>query len=167
MYSKDVLYLIMANIKDSKYEKIISGINVANLNLNINSPEQLKNLLCNVNKFMTNRLENLGGKECLKWFLKNMKKYQTLLIIMSFYNKNSSTYKEEIIRNLSEYSHKTILQIIDEALLKKYIIYKKSAENGDNKKKLIEPSSELLIAYINWNIKHISNYSNAVKNIIK
>ena len=157
----------MASIKVSKYEKIISGINVANLNLKINSPEQLKNLLYNVNKFMTKRLENLDGEECLKWFLKNMKKYQTLLIIMNLYSKNSSTYKEEIIKNLSAYSSKTILLIIDEALLKKYLIYKKNAENGDNKKKLIEPSSELLIAYINWNIKHISNYSNAVKNIIK
>ena len=162
-----VLYLIMSITKDAKYEKIISKINLTNLNLKINSPEQLKNLLCNVNKFMTKRLENLGGEECLKWFLKNMKKYQTLLIIMSLYSKNSSTYKEEIIKNLSTYSHKTILQIIDEALLKKYIIYKKNAENGDNKKKLIEPSSELLIAYINWNIRHITNYSNAVKNIIK
>ena len=52
-----------------------------------------------------------------------MKKYQTLLIIMSLYSKNSSTYKEEIIKNLSTYSHKTILQIIDEALLKKYLIW--------------------------------------------
>mgnify|MGYP006186665563 CR=1 FL=1 len=162
-----VLYLIMSITKDTKYEKIISKINLTNLNLKINSPEQLKNLLYNVNKFMTKRLENLGGEECLKWFLKNMKKYQTLLIIMNLYSKNSSTYKEEIIKNLNTYSHKTILQIIDEALLKKYIIYKKNAENGDNKKKLIEPSSELLIAYINWNIRHISNYSKAVKNIIK
>jgi len=157
----------MSIIKDTKYEKIISEINVANLNIKINSPEQLKSLLCNVNKFMTKRLENLGGKECLKWFLKNMKKYQTLLIIMNLYSKNSSTYKEEIIRNLSAYSHKTILQIIDDALLKKYIIYKTNDENGDHKKKLIEPSSELLIAYINWNIRHISNYSNAIKKIIK
>ena len=34
------------------------------------------------------------------------------------------------------------------------------------KKKLIEPSVELLIAYMNWNIKHVSNYSDAVKKII-
>ena len=64
-----VLYLIMSITKDTKYEKIISKINLTNLNLKINSPEQLKNLLYNVNKFMTKRLENLGGEECLKWFL--------------------------------------------------------------------------------------------------
>ena len=157
----------MSNTKQELYEKIIKKIDLNNLNLRIDSPEKLKNLLCNVNKFMTKRLEDADGEECLKWFLKNMKKYQTLLIIMSLYSKNSSTYKEEIIKNLSTYSHKTILQIIDEALLKKYLIYKKNAENGDNKKKLIEPSSELLIAYINWNIRHISNYSNAIKKIIK
>ncbi len=162
-----VLYLIMSITKDFKYEKIISKINLTNLNLKINSTEQLKSLLCNVNKFMTKRLEDLDGEECLKWFLKNMIKYETLLIIMSLYNKNSSTYKEEIIRNLSKYSHKTVLLIINDALLKKYLIYKTNDEKTNQKKKLIEPSSELLIAYINWNIKHISNYSKAVKNLLK
>ena len=156
----------MANTRHDSYEKIIKGINLANLNLKIDSPKKLKNLLHNVNKFMIERLENTGGENCIKWFLKTMKKYQLLLTIMSLYNQNSSTYKEEIIKVLNIYSHKTILKIIDEALAKKYIVYKKYNNVGDNKKKLIEPSAELLIAYINWNIKHISNYSNAIKKIV-
>jgi hypothetical protein len=145
------------------YKLILKKIELGNLNLELNSPEKLKQLLININKFMTKRLEDSEGEDCLRWFLKTMKKYQLLLTIMNLYSENSSTYKEELIKKLNKYSHKTILHIIDEALLKKYIIYKKS---NDKKKKLIEPSVELLIAYMNWNIKHVSNYSDAVKKII-
>ena len=155
----------MSNTKQELYEKIIKKIDLNNLNLRIDSPEKLKNLLCNVNKFMTKRLEDADGEECLKWFLKKIKRYEVLLAVMNLYNQNSSTYKEELIKNLNKYSHKTILKIIDEALSKKYIIYKND-NNGNNKKKLIEPSLELLTAYINWNIKHISNYSRAIKKMI-
>jgi hypothetical protein len=155
----------MSNTKQELYEKIIKKIDLNNLKLKIDSPEKLKNLLCNVNKFMTKRLEDADGEECLKWFLKKIKRYEVLLAVMNLYNQNSSTYKEELIKNLNKYSHKTILKIIDEALSKKYIIYKNN-NNGNNKKKLIEPSLELLTAYINWNIKHISNYSRAIKKMI-
>jgi len=145
------------------YKLILKKIDSSNLNLELDSPEKLKQLLININKFLSKRLEDLEGEDCLKWFLKTMKKYQLLLTIMNLYSKNSSTYKEELIKKLNKYSHKTILHIIDEALLKKYIVYKKG---NDNKKKLIEPSIELLTAYMNWNIKHISNYSNAIKKIV-
>ena len=116
---------------------------------------------------MTNRLNDTDVNDCLNWFLKSMKKYKLLLTIMDLYNTNSSTYKEEMIKNLSMYSHKTILKIIDEALSKKYIVYKTNNGSNDYKKKLIKPSTELLIAYLNWNIKHIFNYSNAIKKIVK
>jgi len=145
------------------YKLILKKIELGNLNLELDSPEKLKQLLVNINKFMTKRLEDSESEDCLKWFLKTMKKYQLLLTIMNLYSENSSTYKEELIKKLNKYSHKTVLHIIDEALSKKFIIYKKS---NDNKKKLIEPSAELLIAYMNWNIKHISNYSIAVKKIV-
>ena len=114
----------MSNTKQELYEKIIKKIDLNNLKLKIDSPEKLKNLLCNVNKFMTKRLEDADGEECLKWFLKKIKRYEVLLAVMNLYNQNSSTYKEELIKNLNKYSHKTILKIIDEALSKKYIIYR-------------------------------------------
>lgn len=157
----------MSRVDNKKLLEVISKINLTNLDLKINSPEKFNNLLCNINKFMMKRLENLGGEDCLKWFLKTMKRYHVLIQIMNFYAKNSFTYKEEIIKNLNEYSSKTILHIIDEALAKKYIVYASDNLRADNKKKLIEPSSLLLSSYINWNIKHISNYSNAVKNLLK
>ena len=150
-----------------RYQKIIGEINTESLNLKLDSPEKLNHLLCNINKFMTKRLENSGGAECLQWFLKTMKKYKVLLSVMSLYSQNSSTYKEEIIKSLNKYSYKTISRIVDEALMKKYLIYQKHSNGNDNKTKLIVPSVELLSAYINWNLKHISNYSNAVKNLTK
>ena len=150
-----------------RYSKVIKEINSENLNLKLDSPEKLNNLLCNINKFVTKRLEDSGGADCMQWFLINMKKYKVLLAVMSLYSQNSSTYKEEIIKKLNKYSYKTISQIVDEALLKKYLIHKKHISGSDNKTKLIVPSVELLSAYINWNLKHIDNYSNAVKNINK
>ena len=150
-----------------RYSKVIKEINSENLNLKLDSPEKLNNLLCNINKFVTKRLEDAGGADCMQWFLITMKKYKVLLTVMSLYSQNSSTYKEEIIKKLNKYSYKTISQIVDEALLKIYLIYKKHINGSDNKTKLIVPSVELLSAYINWNLKHIENYSNAVKNINK
>ena len=150
-----------------RYSKVIKEVNSENFNLKLDSPEKLNNLLCNINKFVTKRLEDAGGEDCMKWFLITMKKYKVLLAVMSLYSQNSSTYKEEIIKKLNKYSYKTISQIVDEALTKKYLIYKKHINGSDHKTKLIVPSVELLSAYINWNLKHIYNYSNAVKNIIK
>ena len=150
-----------------RYSKVIKEINSENLNLKLDSPEKLNNLLCNINKFVTKRLEDSGGADCMQWFLITMKKYKVLLSVMSLYSQNSSTYKEEIIKKLNKYTYKTISQIVDEALMKKYLIYQKHINGNDNKTKLIVPSVELLSAYINWNLKHISNYSNAVKNLTK
>jgi hypothetical protein len=150
-----------------RYSKVIKEVNSENLNLKLDSPEKLNHLLCNINKFVTKRLEDSDGADCMKWFLITMKKYKVLLTVMSLYSKNTSTYKEEIIKKLNTYSYKTISQIIDEALMKKYLIYKEHINGSDNKTKLIVPSVELLSAYINWNLKHIYNYSKAVKNITK
>ena len=152
------------------YKKIfemIDSTNRVNSNLKIDSPQKFNLLLCNINKFMTKRLEDFGGETCLKWFLKTMKRYHVLLQIMSLYGKNSFAYKEQIIKNLNEYSNKTILHIVNEALTKKYIIYISNNIVTDSKKKLIVPSPLLLSSYIHWNIKHISNYSNAIKQLLK
>ena len=149
-----------------RYRKIIEKIDIKSSKIKLNDPEELDHLICNINKFLTKRLEHRGGSESLRWFLKTIKKYKVLLSIMNFYVENKSTYKEEIIKNLNKYSYKTISQIVDDALEKNYIIYKKGTKY-DNKTKLIVPSVELLTEYINWNLKHISNYSNAISKISK
>lgn len=159
------MYVNLMETELDRYKKIVQEIDTENLNVKLDSPESLEHLVCNINKFLTKRLEDRGGSEALKWFLKTMKKYKVLLTIMHFYVQNKSTYKEEIIKNLNKYSYKTISQIVDEALEKKFINYIKNSTNGDNKTKLIVPSVDLLISYINWNNKHISNYSNAIKRI--
>jgi hypothetical protein len=152
-------------VGNEKILRVISKVNNANLDLKINSPAKFQYLLSNINKFMTQRLEDFGGEESIKWFLKSMKKYQVLNYIMGSYAQNSPIYKEQIIKKLNKYSHKTILNIINEALEKKYIIYENNGLAKNNKNKLIEPSEQLLSAYMIWNIKHIANYSDAIKNI--
>ena len=161
------MYANLMETELDRYKKIVQEIDTENLNVKLDSPESLEHLVCNINKFLTKRLEDRGGSEALKWFLRTMKKYKVLLTIMHFYVQNKSTYKEEIIKNLNKYSYKTISQIVDDALEKKYVIYSKASNKNDNKTKLIVPSIELLISYINWNSKHISNFSNAIERIPK
>ena len=161
------MYASLMETELDRYKKIIEKIDNKKSNVKLDNPEVLDHLICNINKFLTKRLEHRGGSESLRWFLKTIKKYKVLLTIMNFYVEKKSTYKEEIIKNLNNYSYKTISQIVDEALEKKFITYMKKSNNSDNKTKLIVPSVELLTEYINWNLKHISNYSNAVKNLTK
>ena len=160
------MYVNLMETELDRYKKIIEKIDNKKSNVKLDNPEVLDHLICNINKFLTKRLEHRGGSESLRWFLKTIKKYKVLLTIMNFYAENKSTYKEEIIKNLNKYSYKTISQIVDDALEKNYIIYKKGTKY-DNKTKLIVPSVELLTEYINWNLKHISNYSNAISKISK
>ena len=160
------MYAKVMETELDRYKKIIEKIDNKKSNVKLDNPEILDHLICNINKFLTKRLEHRGGSESLRWFLRTMKKYKVLLTIMNFYVEKKSTYKEEIIKNLNNYSYKTISQIIDDALKNKYIIYKKG-NKYDNKTKLIEPSVELLTEYINWNLKHVTNYYNAILRIPK
>ena len=160
------MYASLMETELDRYRKIVEKLDTKNSNVKFNNPEVLDHVICNINKFLTKRLEHRGGSESLRWFLRTMKKYKVLLTIMNFYVEKKSTYKEEIIKNLNNYSYKTISQIIDDALKKKYIIYKKG-NKYDNKTKLIEPSVELLTEYINWNLKHVANYYNAILRIPK
>ena len=69
-----------------------------------------------------------------------------------------SIYKEEVSKQLPEYSYKTIATIIDEGLKKGYFVnLQSSGVNKTKDKKIhnIRPSEELIIDFINWNIDSI------------
>ena len=57
--------------------------------------------------------------ESLNWVFKNIKRVKIFLQIFHANQSGSEIYKEEIAKNLSEYSYKTIAKIIDEGLSKK------------------------------------------------
>ena len=93
-----------------------------------------------------------------------MKRYLVLISIMNGYCQNEfSTYKETIIKELRVFSYKTISNIIDEAIDKKYLKYIKNNSINDKKIKRLIPSSRLVSAFLNWNLRNIKNYNEQMK----
>ena len=72
---------------------------------------------------------------------------------MEKYVTNEPIYKESIIKDLREFSYKTIITIIDESITRGYL---KNTFNNGKKIKLLEPSEELIIDLLNWNILRFS-----------
>ncbi len=66
---------------------------------------------------------------------------------------NEPIYKESIIKDLREFSYKTVTTIIDESITRKYLT---NTFNGGKKIKLLKPSEELIIDLLNWNILRFS-----------
>ena len=66
---------------------------------------------------------------------------------------NEPIYKESIIKDLREFSYKTITTIIDESITRKYLT---NTFNGGKKIKLLKPSEQLIIDLLNWNILRFS-----------
>ena len=80
---------------------------------------------------------------------------------MQIFHANQSgveTYKEEIAKNLSEYSYKTIAKIVDDGISKKHFVLlpPDGAAGSDAKVKNIRPSEELITDFLNFSLDIIS-----------
>ena len=150
------------------FEKIKKRVYLEESEISLMRPDDLNKLIFNVNKFIVKRLQTNENEEIIAWWLKTMKRYRVLVSIMSAYCQNEySTYKETIIKELRIYSYKTISNIIDDALEKKYIKYVKNKTNDEKKIKRLIPSSRLVAAFLNWNIRNIKNFNEAMKTFRK
>mgnify|MGYP001351052221 FL=1 len=146
------------------FEKIRKRIDLEKLEISLGKPDDLNRLILNVNKFMVQRLQTNTDEEIIAWWLKTMKRYRVLISIMNAYRQNEfSTYKEIIIKELRIYSYKTISNIIDDALEKKYIKYVKNKSIDEKKIKRLIPSSHLVSAFLNWNIRNIKGFNETMK----
>ena len=96
--------------------------------------------------------------EPLNWVFKNIKRAKIFLLIFHANQSGSQIYKEEIAKNLSEYSYKTIAKIIDDGLSKKYfVLLPPDGDAGkDAKVKNIRPSEELITDFLNLSLEIIS-----------
>ena len=148
---------------------ILKGVNLEKLPFKILDKDLFiftKDLSLKIKKIFS--LSN--QKESIKWCFSSQKKIKVFLIIFEANENLKSIYKEEISKQLPEYSYKTIASIIDEGLLKGYFVNLKSSDlNKINDKKIhnIRPSEELVSDFINWNIDAIcilKNYCNLKKN---
>ena len=103
--------------------------------------------------------------EKLKWCFSTVKKFKIFLEIFYANEAGKEIYKEEIAKKIAEYSYKTISKIIDDGLGKGvYINLSADGEIGtDAKIKNIRPSEDLVIDFLNWNIRIIESINKTIK----
>ena len=104
----------------------------------------------------------------MKWCLSTVKKAKVFVIIYQANENGKAIYKEEIAKQLPEYSYKTIATIIDEGIAKSFYISLDPVENkvSDKKIKNIRPSLEVITAFYNWNIDRISRITDIIKSTL-
>ena len=135
------------------YNNILKKIDTDRLILKPNNDKNLKLLVGKFVNFTSESLDNPKVGSSIKWFLKSHKKVRVFSCIMDKFVANEPIYKESIIKDLREFSYKTITTIIDESITRKYLT---NTFNGGKKIKLLKPSEELIIDLLNWNILRFS-----------
>ena len=96
--------------------------------------------------------------ESLKWCFKNIKRVKIFLQIFHANESGKEIYKEEIAKNIPEYSYKTIAKIIDDGIQSGHfeLLTPDGMKGRDNKIKNIRPSEELIIDFLNISIDVIA-----------
>ena len=121
-------------------------------------PDSWKKLGTNVSAFIHQVFKLRQTKEPLNWCFANIKRVKIFLEIFHANEGGAQIYKEEIAKNIPEYSYKTIAKIIDDGVAKGY--YELLAVDGhigtDAKVKNIRPSEELITDFLNLCIEVIS-----------
>ena len=94
----------------------------------------------------------------LNWCFANIKRVKIFLLIFHANESGVEIYKEEISKNIPEYSYKTIAKIIDDGLKKGYFVLltPDGIVSNDGKIKNIRPSEELVTDFLNLSIEIIS-----------
>jgi len=151
--------------KDIKREKkIISRLNITKLPFQIT-----ENNFCSRYIEMFEELKPLfkykAGEYAMKWCLSTDKRMMVFLLIFEANELGEEIYKESISSKLPEFSYKTIAQIIDDGIKKKYFINlaPRAMKSTDSKIRNIRPSEDLVVEFINWNIDLLSTFSNFLK----
>ena len=101
----------------------------------------------------------------MNWCFANIKRVKTFLQIFHANQQGKEMYKEEIAKNLPEYSYKTIAKIIDDGLNKKYFVL--LAADGvattDAKVKNIRPSEDLIVDFLNLSLEIMSYIDTGIR----
>ena len=133
--------------------RILSSLKVSKLPFNIKD-DNYSNLGKIISEFFYFVSNVRNGNASLKWCFANIKRTKIFLQIFTANEENRETYKEEIAKNISEYSYKTIAKIIDEGLARGYYVALEVDGNPsrDSKIKNIRPSEDLITSFLNLSI---------------
>ena len=151
--------------QDTKRTKrIISKLNLKKLPFKI-TEEQFCSSYTEMFRELTPLFKYEPHEYAMKWCLSTEKRMRVFLLIFKANELGEEIYKESISSKLPEYSYKTIAQIIDDGLKKKYFIKlaPRTIISSDAKIRNIRPSEELVIEFVNWNIDLLSTFSDFSK----
>ena len=150
--------LFMSKNRDrDRVIEIAKNVNLNKLPFKIDE-NNLNELGLDIAKDLSKILSGISICPALKWCLSTVKKAKVFVIIYQANENGKAIYKEEIAKQLPEYSYKTIATIIDEGIAKSFYISLDPVENkvSDKKIKNIRPSLEVITAFYNWNIDRIA-----------
>ena len=138
-------------------KKITSKLNLKKLPFKV-SKENFCSRYREMFKEMTPLFKYRAEEYAMKWCLSTEKKMKVFLLIFESNQLQQEIYKEKIANKLPEYSYKTVAQIIDEGITKKFFVNlpPRAYIVKDAKVRNIRPSEDLVIEFINWHIDLIS-----------
>tara|TARA_B110000967_G_C18578929_1_gene408677 strand:+ start:165 stop:629 length:465 start_codon:yes stop_codon:yes gene_type:complete len=144
--------------KTKRSERIKANLSLDKLSSGLNI--EVNTLGLKVSEFIHHIFEERVKSEPLNWCFANIKRVKIFLQIFHANQSNKEIYKEEIAKNLTEYSYKTIAKIIDDGIAKKYYILlpPDTVEiSRDSKVKNIRPSEKLITDFLNLCIEIIAH----------
>ena len=142
------------NDKKLRVQKINANLKLDKLPTNLNKLDA-RALGSVVSDFIHHVFQERKKSEPLNWCFANIKRAKIFFQIFHSNQSGKEIYKEEIAKNLPEYSYKTIAKIIDDAISKKYFILlgPDGTAGNDTKVKNIRPSEDLIIDFLNLSIE--------------
>ena len=145
------------NAQKLREKRIIEKLKLDKLPYKIKK-EAFKTLGLEVSNFIHHVFLIRKKTESLNWCFSNIKRVKIFLQIFHANESGVEIYKEEISKNVPEYSYKTIAKIVDEGIQSGYfeLLTPDGIKSNDNKIKNIRPSEELIIDFLNLSIEVIS-----------
>jgi len=159
------MYLETLNEESLKREKrIVNRLNLNKLPFKINVND-FCSMYLNMIQDLRECFKYQDDKPGMKWCLSTIKKFKVFLLIFEANEIGNEIYKESISNKLPEYSYKTIAQIVDEGIEKKFFIKMPARikKKHDLKIRNIRPSEDITAEFINWNIDIISMMMSFIK----
>ena len=138
-------------------KRILDNLNLDKLPFKIKNGS-FKNLGLEVSSFIHHVFSMREKTQSLNWCFTNIKRTKIFLQIFHANEAGKEIYKEEIAKNIPEYSYKTIAKIIDDGIKKNYfILLSPDGDTGrDGKIKNIRPSEVLITDFLNLGIEVLS-----------
>ena len=143
--------------QEIREKRILSRLNLDKLPYKIEN-NTFKTLGAEVSTFIHYVFSMRQKSESLNWCFANIKRVKIFLQIFHANESGAEIYKEEMAKQIPEYSYKTIAKIINDGIkLGYFVLLTPDGNKGkDDKIKNIRPSEELVTDFINLSIEIIS-----------